>query len=470
MANTNLNYTLNLKNFFSKGMKQAVDDTKRLDDQMGKMNNTLKTVGKGIAAYFSLNAIASFGKAVVDSLKNYEYFSASLRTLLRGDKNMAGALEKQLVNLAGITPFSLVDVQQGAKQLLAYGFQANKVVGNMKMLGDISSGVGAPLSDIVYLYGTLRTQGRAFSKDINQFTMRGINLLPELAKQFGVTEDKVMSLVEAGKVGFADVEKAFKSMTSEGGIFFKMMEEQSQTVGGRIERLGDAWEQLKVNIGKSQTGIISGTVNFFSKMLEMINTSLSSSNAVEDSIKKYGAKGFGEGFFSSQKNAKEKVEKENLKTLYQGYSDRISTMMGSETEVEKLKNVAGLRNLMAESARSISTALKFRTLIGREETDRRVAVLKGVQDRIQGQLSLLNQKDFSGGKTGAGGDNSGEPPVSSTEWSGARAQNITINVTKLVETLNIEAADVSEGVNKGAAMTKKALLELLNDANQIANR
>lgn len=135
MANTNLNYTLNLKNFFSKGMKTAVDDTKKLDNQMGKLNTTVSRVGAGIAAYFSINAISNFGRAVVDSLKNYEYFSASLRTLLRGDRMQAEALEKKLVTLARVTPFSLVDVQEGSKQLLAYGFGANTIVNNMKMLG-----------------------------------------------------------------------------------------------------------------------------------------------------------------------------------------------------------------------------------------------------------------------------------------------------------------------------------------------
>jgi len=45
-------------------------------------------------------------------------------------------------------------------------------------------------------------QGRLFGEDINQLTGRGIPVIQELAKQFGVSESEVKKLVEQGKVGF----------------------------------------------------------------------------------------------------------------------------------------------------------------------------------------------------------------------------------------------------------------------------
>ena len=198
-------------------------------------------MGIGIGAA----GVVSFGKAVVDSLVNYEYFSASLRTLMLGDAQAAKALENQLVETAKTTPFSLVEVQDATKQLLAYGFSAGSVVKNIRMLGDVASALKIPFSDIAYLYGTLKTQGRAFSKDIMQFTGRGIPIVKELAKQFKVADSEVMKLVESGKVGFKEVEKAFQSMTAEGGMFFDMMQQQAKTTGGQISMLGDNWEQLK---------------------------------------------------------------------------------------------------------------------------------------------------------------------------------------------------------------------------------
>ena len=63
---------------------------------------------------------------------------------------------------------------QGAKQLLAYGLEAEKVNETLVRLGDIAAGLSIPLGDLVYLYGTTMAQGRLFTQDLNQFTGRGI--------------------------------------------------------------------------------------------------------------------------------------------------------------------------------------------------------------------------------------------------------------------------------------------------------
>jgi tape measure domain-containing protein len=475
MADTNLNYKLNLKDFFTKGMRGAVDETKRLDGQMGKLNSSLKKVGIGIAAYFSAGAIKNFGSAVIESLKNYEYFSASLRTLMRGDRQTAEALEKRLVGLAATTPFSLVDVQQGSKQLLAYGFQAGSIVDNMKMLGDVSSGVGAPLNDIIYLYGTLRTQGRAYTKDIMQFTSRGIPIIGMLAKQFGVAETEVQKLVETGKVGFPQIEAAFRSMTSEGGQFFNMMSEQSKTVGGRLSNLADQWEQLRVNIGKSQRGIIASLTSFASGFVEKLNLIIGTANNMEAAFAKFGAKQYSasENFFNFLNAGG--VAKQGLTKSLTGDKGRmemfarsIQDMFVKPSEkdmVSALGSQAGLLRLRANMSKAFANKE-----IDKNEYQRSTALISAGLESVAGNIKLMKEKpSITNTDTTAAAGNS-QAPVSSTEWSGARPQNITINVTKLVETLNIEAADVAGGVQEGAALTKKAFLELLNDANQMANR
>ena len=168
-VNEGLNYTITLKDLFNKNFKRIEDSVGRLDGKMGKLNNTASKLSSGLAAYFSITAIKDFGSAVIDSLKNYEYFSASLRTLLHGDANAATLLNNQLVQLAKTSPFSLVDVQDSSKKLLAYGFAAKDVVETMTMLGDISSATGNQIGDVAYLYGTLRTQGVAMTKDLPNY-------------------------------------------------------------------------------------------------------------------------------------------------------------------------------------------------------------------------------------------------------------------------------------------------------------
>jgi hypothetical protein len=55
--------------------------------------------------------------------------------------------------------------------------------------------------------------------------------------------------------------------------------------------------------------------------------------------------------------------------------------------------------------------------------------------------------------------------------SGPRAQNVTINVNHLVENININNPQTAvAGAMDAKSQLLKPLLELLNDANAIANR
>lgn len=228
------------------------------------------TAGVGAVKQFGIESFYAYGRA--------EQFQTSLTTMLHGNAGVADALNNQLKQFAIETPFELTEIQEGTKMMIAYGSQAGDVVEEMRMLGDISAGVGSSLSEVAYLYGTLRTQGRAFSKDIYQFTGRGIPIIKELAKQFGVADSEVMKLVEDGKVGFKEVEKAMRSLTDEGGQFHNMMAAQSKTLLGQVSNLSDAWEQLQVSIGESQQGILKGTVKFATDMVNALRQSVDLKN------------------------------------------------------------------------------------------------------------------------------------------------------------------------------------------------
>jgi tape measure domain-containing protein len=100
------------------------------------------------------------------------------------------------------------------------------------------------------LYGKARVQGRLFGEDINQLTNRGIPIIQELAKQFGVSDSEVKKLVASGEVGFPAIEKAFVSLTSEGGKFAGMMEAQSKTTTGLFSTLKDTVNEVFLTLGQ----------------------------------------------------------------------------------------------------------------------------------------------------------------------------------------------------------------------------
>ena len=238
----------------------VVTDAERMDDAFSKINKT-------IGSLVSLAALKEFSSRVIGIRGEVQKLEVAFETML-GSKAKADALMTEAIDLAAKTPFGLQDVSNATKMLLAYGSTAENVADEIKMLGNIASGLSIPLNDMIYLYGTTRTQGRMFTQDLRQFMGRGIPLAEELAKQFGVTKDEVGALVTAGKVGFPEMQKALQSMTSEGGQFFNLMDKQSQTIAGQISNLEDAIYQMFNKIGESQEETISKGISFVSMLVE----------------------------------------------------------------------------------------------------------------------------------------------------------------------------------------------------------
>lgn len=238
----------------------VVTDADRMDMAMARIARTLGQIGAGAS-------LVGLVKQVGDVRSEFQKLEISFETMLQSEAK-AASLMAQLTQTAATTPFGLQEVAGGAKQLLAYGTAAEKVNDTLIRLGDIAAGLSIPLGDLVYLYGTTQTQGRLFTQDLRQFQGRGIPLAEELAKQFGVTSAEVGKLVTAGKVGFAEVEKAIISMTSEGGKFGGLMAEQSKTIGGLKSNLEDAFDTMFNDIGKKTEGAFTGVLKASIELVE----------------------------------------------------------------------------------------------------------------------------------------------------------------------------------------------------------
>lgn len=231
------------------------------------MEGAMKKMGAAMAGAFAVGQLKDFALKVATVRGEFQQLEIAFSTML-GNKQQADALMQQLIDTAATTPFGMNDIANSAKQLLAYGEEADKVNETLVRLGDIAAGLSVPINDLAYLYGTTMVQGRLYTQDLNQFLNRGIPLVDELAKQFGVTKGEVKQLVEQGKVGFPEVEKAIVAMTSEGSKFGGLMEAQSKSITGQISNLEDAVEQMINEVGKSSEGVIGGILGAASSIVD----------------------------------------------------------------------------------------------------------------------------------------------------------------------------------------------------------
>lgn len=223
--------------------------------------------GQYITYYLVGQGMNNLVSSIVSVRGQFQQLEIAFGTMLHSEEK-ATAFMQQMVNTAAKTPYDLMGVAEGAKQLLAYGVSAEKVNDTLVRLGNIASGLSIPLNDIIYLYGTTMVQGRLYAQDVRQFTGRGIPLVQELAEKYHTTAKGIDEMVSAGKIGFPDVEEVLNKMTNAGGQFYQLMEKQSSSLTGQIANLQDAWDSALNSLGEKSEGALSAGIQSATYLVE----------------------------------------------------------------------------------------------------------------------------------------------------------------------------------------------------------
>ena len=251
--------------------KQFEQMTNKAVEEGKKQANVWQTLLKGATAYFTLQGAQSFISQMVAVRSQFQQLEISFGTMLKS-KEKANALMAQMTDLAAKTPFGLQEVSEGAKRLLAFQVPAEEVTETLRRMGDVASGLGVPMGQLIHVYGQVKAQGRLLTNDLYQFMNAGIPIIAELSKVVGKSETEIKEMVSAGKIGFTEIQAVIKNMTNEGGLFYNLMAEQSKSLGGQISNLRDNFDQMLNEIGKSSEGVVSGAIQGVSFLVENYQT------------------------------------------------------------------------------------------------------------------------------------------------------------------------------------------------------
>lgn len=254
-------------------IKGAENATKKFDDELKKAGQDVKKVAKESSQSFLdfksvigtitfAGIIASLGalsKKIFDLGVQQEQLNIAFTTFL-GSADKAKRLMAELTKFSIVTPFTPDQVNKAAKALLAFGVQAEQIIPTLKMLGDVSSGTGKDLTEMAIIFGQIRSTGRLMGQDLLQLINAGFNPLQVISEKTGRSVRDLKEDMEKGLISFEMVEGAFKSATSEGGLFFNLMEKQSETVGGKLSTIAGNLEEVMKVIFASNIGIIKSFV------------------------------------------------------------------------------------------------------------------------------------------------------------------------------------------------------------------
>lgn len=238
---------------FSNSLKEGAKSAQDADAALKKFG---VTAGLSFAKFNLLGGVieqvggslTSFITEPIRQGATLESLEANFTTLLK-----SGEAAKQLIaeinKFAAETPFSQSELFQQTEKLLGFGFAAEDVTDILRRLGDISGGSAEKLDGFVTTLAQVQAKGRLQGEELLQFAERGLgtNLI---AEALGQTTAQFTELVSQGKIGYAELEKAIKVLTDEGGRFNGVMAAQSQTLNGLFSTLVGNFEQLQGEVGK----------------------------------------------------------------------------------------------------------------------------------------------------------------------------------------------------------------------------
>lgn len=271
--------------------KKSIDDIKA---KMGELNNqstqTANIMGQlqsRIAAAFSIGAITGFAKKVTEVRAQFELQRVALGAILQ-DTNEANKVFVQVQNMALQSPFSIMQLERATKQIAAFGFEGNKLMPTLKMLADMSAGLGVDIDRLILVMGHLKARNFLEGTMVRQFTNAGFNVLGELSKYYSELEGKMVSVgevqdrVKKKMVSFGDVEEVLKRVTSAGGMFYDMQKKQSDSIWGQMQRITDAYDLMLNEIGQQNESSIKAA-------LTAVRTLIANWEYIEGAIKSVGA-------------------------------------------------------------------------------------------------------------------------------------------------------------------------------------
>ncbi len=196
------------------------------------------------AAYGLKKIVIDNAKAGLKYAGSMDALSASFRVLLRSGSE-AEMLMESLQQFAATTPFQMEKLAQATKVLINTGTDVSRVTDVLESLGNAAMGNAEVMDRLVDAYSKLQTKGRASLEELNRFLEAGVPILDELQKSLGVTKDELFAMISAGKVQFAEVNKALENLTTGQGRLAGLIKVQSETLPGLLSTLRDVVDQMR---------------------------------------------------------------------------------------------------------------------------------------------------------------------------------------------------------------------------------
>lgn len=273
-ANKQLNSAENIVN-------KAIGNTSGLSGALGALGGSLgslRSLASGAAAGFAAMKLKDYGQYALQTSAAFEQLAISFR-VMTGSAQTGQELTDAIIELGAQTPMTAQQLSKAAQLLLSFGESAENIIPDLKLLGDITGGEVNRFNMLALAFAQVGANGRLMGQDLLQMVNAGFNPLQIMSQKTGRSMGELRKEMEEGRISFQMVRQAMEDATKEGGRYFGLMEQQSQSLNGRLSTLGDTWEQVAKDIGdifaptaKAATEVLISLGEEVKKVTEWLNS------------------------------------------------------------------------------------------------------------------------------------------------------------------------------------------------------
>ncbi|MEG0282279.1 MAG: tape measure protein [Clostridia bacterium] len=259
----------------------------KVSNSLDKLINKTKSIGPALSSTgkkltaFVTGPLAAVTAAGIKYNAEMQTYTTRLKTLLGSAEEAQKTLD-QIKKDAASTPFDVAGLTQANSLLISAGLNADDSRNTILALGDAISASGGGNEELQRMAVNLqqvKNIGKATSLDIKQFAFAGIDVYGILSDYTGKTKNELQDMDITWDMLNGSIIKA----SSEGGRYFGAMQEQSETISGKISTLKDNFSAFAGNMTSNFIPAINKVLDFSSKLLNTFNNlSKENQNSITD--------------------------------------------------------------------------------------------------------------------------------------------------------------------------------------------
>lgn len=203
---------------------------------------------------------------IVEVGSNAELQLMNLKTLFGGNAQAAKEMYERISEYGKVTPYDKAGLIEVQRTMMSFGMTGERAFATLKQIGDIAMGDSAKMQSLALAFAQVDSTGKLMGQDLMQMINAGFNPLNEISRTTGKSVAQLKEEMSKGAISVDMVADAFESATSEGGLFYRAIDEASNTSAGKMAAIKDAIEEVKVSLFNAS----GGALMWFSALGEVI--------------------------------------------------------------------------------------------------------------------------------------------------------------------------------------------------------